>query len=191
MAFGPLVLRVFTGTHPFGTILPEAKNPASLLGALQKQKDSGAKQVMPEKDLYQLVYVSRASSLMTSADLAKILVTARETNPTLGVTGILMYRRGDFLQVLEGPELAVDVLFRRIVKDPRHQEVEVVTRTPVARRQFADWSMALAEVTEPDLLGKEVLASLPPQPTIEGADEHTPTKYLLECFRRGLWSLAA
>ncbi len=70
------------------------------------------------------------------------MTTARRRNARLGITGALFYSSHSFAQVLEGPALAVDCLYARILVDPRHESVTLLHRRPIAQRRFERWTMA-------------------------------------------------
>ena len=91
--------------------------------------------------IYQLVYISRASTELDDDELDRILAGAREENGGLDVTGMLLYHDKSFIQVLEGEQETVEKLFARIEKDRRHKETNVVLRTSVDERAFDGWSM--------------------------------------------------
>ena len=93
--------------------------------------------------LLQLVYKSTATRDMTNADLRELLQQARSNNEERGITGLLLYVNGRFLQVLEGPESAVRDLFNTIEGDSRHTSVEMLLTTHTAERTFPDWKMGL------------------------------------------------
>ncbi len=88
-----------------------------------------------------LVYVSRAVGEVTDAGLRELLAEARAHNLATGLTGMLLYAAGSFMQQLEGEAEALERTFARIECDHRHAEVRVLSRRPVAARRFADWSM--------------------------------------------------
>jgi hypothetical protein len=98
--------------------------------------------------MYQIVYTSTASQDFTDAELKKLLMRARLRNKEAGVTGMLVFHDGTFLQALEGDMGAVTDIFTRIEKDPRHRDVAVLHRgrEPKARA-FGDWSMGYADFT--------------------------------------------
>jgi hypothetical protein len=104
--------------------------------------------------LQQLIYSSAAVKDLNAIELSRLLLVARRTNPSLGVTGMLLYHEGSFLQVLEGPEGNVEMLFERIGRDPRHCRVMVLLRRSIDAQQFQDWSMGFVDV-------KSVAAGLP------------------------------
>jgi hypothetical protein len=92
-------------------------------------------------DLLRLVYVSSATRLLSDAELTDLLRTTRRNNPVHDITGMLLYRSGNFLQVLEGPPDSVEATFARIRRDPRHHNLIVLSREPHARRAFPRWAM--------------------------------------------------
>jgi hypothetical protein len=90
--------------------------------------------------LTQLVYASRPFGF-DAAMLNGILSDARRLNPPNDVTGALICRADLYLQLLEGPEDAVEATFARIAKDDRHLEVQRLVSRPIAQRLFPDWAM--------------------------------------------------
>ena len=104
-----------------------------------------------------IVYVSQAAKAFSTDDLAGLLTHSRERNSADGVTGLLVYRyntdfkRGNFLQVLEGTDDALDDVWRRISGDPRHHTIIVLDEGESDVRMFGDWSMGFRNVDENDL----------------------------------------
>ena len=64
---------------------------------------------------------------------------------------MLLYKDGNFMQVLEGPAAAVRDLHERINRDPRHTGLITLMERPVTQRQFADWSMGFRNLDDADL----------------------------------------
>ena len=91
--------------------------------------------------LVRLLYASRAHSPMGEAELSAILKQSREHNPAEGITGLLCYADGIFMQVLEGGRDAINARYKRIVSDPRHHDVILLSYEEVGEREFAGWSM--------------------------------------------------
>ncbi|HYO82621.1 MAG TPA: BLUF domain-containing protein [Bryobacteraceae bacterium] len=98
-----------------------------------------------------LVYVSSARQEFSHADLFELLKRSRENNTRLGVTGMLLYNDGNFIQVLEGPEEAVRSLYSTIGADARHGGVICLLERSIERREFGDWSMAFRNLSEPEI----------------------------------------
>jgi hypothetical protein len=96
--------------------------------------------------LLRLTYASRAADGLTREDLRAIAREAQARNRPLGVTGLLLYVAGDFLQVLEGPGGAVERLYEMIETDPRNKWVTRLSTERILRRAFEDWSMGCFEV---------------------------------------------
>jgi hypothetical protein len=104
--------------------------------------------IAPVEQLVSAVYVSSAVRLMPEEEILEILRAARKRNEGLGITGMLLYRGGNFLQVLEGPAAAVDQLIDKIKKDPRHRGVILMSRKAIEGRQFGDWQMAFRNMSK-------------------------------------------
>ena len=90
--------------------------------------------------LHRLVYVSRPFGF-DDAMLNGILVQARRCNTRDGLTGALICRADIYLQLLEGPEAALEATYARIVEDSRHLEVHRLIHEPSEERLFAAWAM--------------------------------------------------
>ena len=88
-----------------------------------------------------LVYTSTASQPFRESALEQLLAECRENNAAADVTGMLLYRRGRFIQVLEGVADTVRALTDRIRRDPRHHDMRVLIEERVPQRRFPDWTM--------------------------------------------------
>jgi hypothetical protein len=97
-----------------------------------------------------LIYASSATSLLAEQDLIELLQKAREKNHRLGITGMLLYKGGNFLQVLEGNEDAVMPLYEVIQEDPRHHHVMTIAKRNVKERMFPEWQMAFVNLQSID-----------------------------------------
>ena len=106
--------------------------------------------------LVRLLYASRAVPAIDHEELVTILRQSKSHNPTVGVTGVLCFSGGIFLQVLEGGRSAVNRLYNRIASDPRHTDVEVLLYEEIGERRFASWSMGQVNMSRlnPSLLLK-------------------------------------
>ncbi len=91
--------------------------------------------------LVRLLYASRAVPAVDQEELVSILKKSKSNNPGLGVTGVLCFSEGTFMQVLEGGRGAVNKLYNRIASDARHTDVELLCYQEVGERRFAGWSM--------------------------------------------------
>lgn len=95
----------------------------------------------PTADLITLVYTSTASQPFRETALEHLLTACRDSNSAHGITGMLLYRDGRFIQVLEGPRDTVLALTERIRRDQRHHDMRVLLTSPIVERSFADWTM--------------------------------------------------
>jgi hypothetical protein len=96
--------------------------------------------------LFQIVYVSSATRPFSDADLVALLAKSRKRNSELGVTGLLLYRDGNFMQALEGEEPAVRNVHSRLALDPRHTGLLTLLQGPVEARAFSGWSMGFRKL---------------------------------------------
>lgn len=105
-------------------------------------------------NLYRLVYCSRnaltGSPETMRIEVEQILEAARRNNARLDVTGALLFNRGCFAQVLEGPQNTVERVFEEISCDLRHKDVAILEFAPVETRSFPNWSMAYTGMLEDD-----------------------------------------
>ncbi len=91
--------------------------------------------------LVRLMYASRAVPTVDQDQLLAIVRKSKANNPGVGVTGVLCFSQGLFLQVLEGGRGPVNALYNRIAADPRHTQVELLAYEEITERRFAGWSM--------------------------------------------------
>lgn len=91
--------------------------------------------------LVRLLYASRAVVPFTEEELGQVLRESRASNPERGITGVLCYSEGIFMQVLEGGRTPVNEVYARIAADPRHTQVELLSYEEIEERRFAGWSM--------------------------------------------------
>lgn len=105
----------------------------------------------PSEGLVAAVYVSSAARPFGADALLELLRHARRNNEAAGVTGMLLYRSGNFIQAIEGPAAAIDALLERIARDPRHTGMIRVMRRPIRSREFAGWSMGFDDISNRDL----------------------------------------
>ena len=101
------------------------------------------------ESLVLVVYVSTATAPMPPHELQTLLRQARVRNAVDHVTGMLLYRNGNFIQAIEGPAPAIDGLMGRLRRDPRHRNLITIVREAFRRRAFMDWSMGFDDCQGP------------------------------------------
>ena len=90
--------------------------------------------------LVRLLYASRAVNPVPAA-IEAILTQSRQHNPASGITGVLCYGNGIFLQAIEGGRSAVSELYGHIQRDARHTNVELLMFEEISERRFGGWTM--------------------------------------------------
>jgi hypothetical protein len=98
--------------------------------------------------LHEIVYVSLAAQDLAQDELLNLLDKARSYNAQHGITGLLLYHRREFLQLIEGEHSAVDALYSAICRDPRHQQVHTMWDGPIEALGFGQWSMGFVAPDE-------------------------------------------
>jgi hypothetical protein len=98
--------------------------------------------------LVRLLYVSRAVDPDSSRAIESILSAARQHNLQNGITGILCYGGGIFVQAIEGGRSAVNDLYNHIIKDPRHKDVELLHYEEITERRFGGWTMGQVNLSK-------------------------------------------
>ena len=94
--------------------------------------------IAPDGELGYLTYFSSAARLFGQSDLKRLLEISRLKNARIGITGLLLYRDGHFLQYLEGPEDAVQATYDRIGLDTRHKNPRIVASGRLGGAFFRD-----------------------------------------------------
>src|SRR3954470_1590920 len=105
--------------------------------------------------MIQLAYLSSTASLLSRDELTQLLVRSRANNGKHNITGMLLYKDGNVLQVLEGDRAEVLSLFQKTGKDPRHRGVIRLYEKEVKERDFPEWTMGFHD------LNSEEVRSLP------------------------------
>ena len=98
--------------------------------------------------LVRLLYVSRAAHPEDEAATQSILDSARKHNSVNGITGILCYGGGIYLQAIEGGRKAVNDLYGHILRDKRHQDVVLLHYSEITERRFGGWTMGQVNLTK-------------------------------------------
>ena len=108
-----------------------------------------------------IIYYSFSRSDISSSELEGILRKARDWNQAHEITGLLIYRfnkifkRGNFLQIIEGSKKSILSTWERISADQRHHTITVLEDGNFEERNFSAWSMGLKN------LDNEILREVP------------------------------
>jgi hypothetical protein len=96
--------------------------------------------------MFSLTYVSAAVRPFSAGELLELLVQCNRNNRLHDVTGMLLYKDGNFMQALEGDELIVKAVHATISVDPRHRGLITLLRGFIPERQFPSWSMGFKDL---------------------------------------------
>ena len=96
-----------------------------------------------------VIYVSTAPRRLRRDELEAILAQSRRNNARDGISGMLIYADGSFIQVIEGPVANIESLLARLQGDSRHQDILEIARYTLDERQFPQWSMGFRSLERP------------------------------------------
>ena len=102
--------------------------------------------------LQALTYVSSARAPMKDAGLQQLLQRARANNQREGVTGVLLYADGNFMQYIEGQPEALQRVYAIIRADRKHHGLIELFSEQVSERAFSDWTMAYAPTHKAEIV---------------------------------------
>ena len=90
--------------------------------------------------LHRVIYASEAvgATGATTLSIAQILGVSERNNRRDQLTSCVMFHNGHILQVIEGARADIDRLLRRLLVDPRHSGVRVLSDTPISARRIAE-----------------------------------------------------
>ena len=91
--------------------------------------------------MYRLIYKSRSTVKLNWDVVKDILHTSEVHNEANGITGILLATNTHYLQVLEGKFEDINMAFMNIVRDPRHDDIKLISFNVMDARLFAGWGM--------------------------------------------------
>jgi hypothetical protein len=94
-----------------------------------------------------LIYLSKSSRLLTGNDLKQLLVEIRHRHNKYGITGMMLYGNGTFLQALEGDENKLESVFERLKTDDIQKGIIKLKSGRHSRRTFTEWSMGFKITT--------------------------------------------
>jgi hypothetical protein len=133
-----------------------------------------------------LTYMSTASTPFDSKQMAALLQQSRENNERNGLTGMLLFKNGRFMQVLEGAEKDVRDRYAVIAADPRHTDLKTLVDESIERRRFPQWTMGVPDPVDADLREAPGYDSFfaAPSRRFDIQEDSSRAQLLLEWFRR-------
>lgn len=109
--------------------------------------------------LSQLVYVSNRKQTCTEKEIDKILDSCKRNNPSLGITGVLLYSEMKFIQLVEGDAKLIMELYDKIKQDPRHSSPILISYGPIKEKAFPSWHMGSKNISKNEVEFKTDISS--------------------------------
>ena len=94
--------------------------------------------------LFTICYISTAAELLLEEDVHALFSQTIKSNTHNDITGILIYQEGTFIQVLEGDDIFLNSLFKKIEEDPRHKQITKVLGEPIESRVFDEYLLGFS-----------------------------------------------
>lgn len=135
--------------------------------------------------LRRIIYLSTASPDVSDDDIKWLFEKARKNNARDAISGLSVYHKKTFIQVLEGPSDKLSACFERIQQNPMHHSVTVVNDTQVEERVFEEWSMAYRTLEDGEtILHRQFtdLRDLNTSGMLDNAKKDVVVKSFLETF---------
>jgi len=139
--------------------------------------------------MHHIMYMSTAAVVVGENELKQMLVYYRGNNQQHDITGLLLYSGEHYVQLIEGKEADLRMLFTKIVKDYHHIDIIKLADGKISQRMFSDWSMGFKVVSEElfstlsgyvNPYGHDFLHSLPEH------NEDSPVEVLRQFAKRNL-----
>ena len=99
---------------------------------------------------------------------------------------MLLFKNGNFMQVLEGDSSVVDELYLKISRDPRHTGLITLVRRHILKRSFSDWKMSfkdLGDLTQDEKAAHSNFLDIPLNDVVYASSPDVAFK-LLESFKK-------
>ncbi len=91
--------------------------------------------------MFSLVFKSNASINLNIHSYEQLIAKSEDYNHKNNITGFLIFHKGHFLQLMEGEETKIRLLYDIIRLDSRHTDCILVSTENVHSRMFNSWSL--------------------------------------------------
>lgn len=138
--------------------------------------------------MYFVIYVSSAVKQFSSSELIELLEKSRKNNLEQNITGMLLYKDGNFMQLVEGEEEAVNSLESKIRNDLRHRNMIILLKGYIEHRQFSEWSMGFRDLSSQEILSTPGYSEFMNTPLTgeEFSSDPTRAQKLLLTFKKNM-----
>lgn len=131
--------------------------------------------------MYYLIYISTAIKLLTEEELRGILITSRKKNIAKGISGLLLYSEGVFIELLEGDKMEVILAYKKIEIDRGHTNLIILSTGESSERLFSEWCMGYT--TENTTSNQKMPGYINPSTlNLADADSENPAIIALKTF---------
>lgn len=103
--------------------------------------------------MHRIIYLSSGVKIFSDEENNDLLKISRINNKNNGITGLLLYSDGNFMQILEGEKETVENTYNKIQNDTRHRNIILITNKSVKQRNFSEWKMGYS-IVDPEFLNK-------------------------------------
>jgi hypothetical protein len=103
--------------------------------------------------MHRIIYLSSGIKIFSDEEINDLLKVSRNNNEKNGITGLLLYSDGNFMQILEGEKEAVESTYNKILNDTRHRNIILISKEPIKNRNFKEWKMGFS-IVDNDFLEK-------------------------------------
>ncbi len=116
---------------------------------------------------------------MVAADADALLLASRANNSRVGVTGVLLYRDGNFFQYIEGAEPGLSQIWGRITASPLHKDIYRLFYMPVQQRFFSEFHMGFSRVPASEVAMMSQQSWLEEVPVLQSKPQNAPQMRIL------------
>lgn len=93
-------------------------------------------------ELIYIVYLSYMVKKYTVEEMNELLHLFRRNNDIYGITGLMLHKDGNIIQIIEGEKDNVIQLFYNMTNDNRHTHIIKLLQKNITNRMFSDWKMS-------------------------------------------------
>lgn len=136
--------------------------------------------------IFHLVYLSHAIDGIAYSDIQSILNSSRINNEKNQVSGVLIFRDGYFLQLLEGKESDVLSTLGKVIQDRRHHHLQVIIEAVSNQRIFNSWEMNFLDGDTVSGVSQKMVANIMELSFSHKNSEKENILPMIKCFKKSV-----